>query len=115
MALTCCSNGVPPPQYAWLKRNWVTDAVEPLTNAAGLFSSTLYVPITGVSDSGIYACIIFNSAGTSITETLVNLSPEGKKHPLSIHTHTPTYTHCVCVCVCETGPIGSANIVNCTL
>lgn len=57
----------------------VTYAVEPLDNAVGVFSSSLYVPITGVSDSGVYICTAFNSAGTSFTEILVDLSPQGKK------------------------------------
>ena len=33
----------------------------------GIFSSTLYVPITGVSDSIVYICTVINSAGTSFT------------------------------------------------
>ena len=56
----------------------ITYALEPLHNAVGVFSDTLYVPITGVSDSGVYICTAFNSAGTSFTELLVDLSPQGK-------------------------------------
>ena len=79
MTLTCCSDGIPPPQYAWNKVNMITYAPEPLTNAVGVFSSTLYVPIAGVSDSGVYICTAFNSDGTSFAETLVDLSPEGMR------------------------------------
>ena len=79
MALTCCSDGIPPPQYAWNKRNYVSFDLEPLTNAAGIYSSTLYVPITGVTDSGLYACIVVNSGGTTLAEIEVDLSLEGKK------------------------------------
>lgn len=78
MVLTCCSDAIPPPQYMWYKRNMITYDTEPLTNAAGMFSSTLYVPITGIADSGVYICTAFNSAGTSIMEFLVDLTPEGK-------------------------------------
>lgn len=78
MELTCCSNGIPPPQYMWYKRNMITYDVEFLTNAVGMSSSTLYVPITGVADSGVYICTVFNSAGTEFEEFLVDLSPEGK-------------------------------------
>ena len=78
MTLTCCSAGVPPPQYAWYKRNLITFDPELLTNSVGVFSSTLYVPITGAADSGVYICIAFNSGGTSFMEFLVELVPEGK-------------------------------------
>ena len=77
MTLTCCSAGIPPPQYVWYKRNLASADPELMTNAAGVYSSTLYVPITGVVDGGIYVCTAFNSGGSSFQEILVDLSPEG--------------------------------------
>lgn len=78
MVLTCCSDAIPPPQYMWYKLNMITFDTELLTNAVGTFTSTLYVPITGIADSGVYVCTVFNSAGTDFGEILVDLTPEGK-------------------------------------
>lgn len=91
MVLTCCSDAIPPPQYMWYKRNMITYDTELLTNAAGMFTSTLYVPITGIADSGVYICTVFNSAGTEFMETLVDLTPEGKIFFLTSVRVTCTY------------------------
>ena len=64
----------------WYKRNWVSGELELMTNAGGVHSSTLYVPITGVVDGGVYTCTAFNSGGSSYLEMLVDLSPEGEQY-----------------------------------
>lgn len=94
MALTCCSQFDLPSQYAWNKRNMITYDIEPLTNAMGEFSSTLYVPITGVEDSGVYICIAYNVGGVSVGEILIDLTPEGEKHNYNqTNTCTCMYIH----------------------
>ena len=57
-----------------------------LTNAIGVYSSTLYVPITGATDSGVYRCTVFNSNGTAYAETNVDLILEGKISIYILHT-----------------------------
>ena len=61
-----------------------------LTNAIGVYSSTLYVPITGATDSGVYRCTVFNSNGTAYAETNVDLILEGK---ISIYIYCTLYLY----------------------
>ncbi|XP_022670390.1 Down syndrome cell adhesion molecule-like protein Dscam2 isoform X3 [Varroa destructor] len=76
--LTCVAQGFPTPTYRWFRK----DNFRPATEARGVIQAdgSLYFVKTKIQDSGMYVCVVNNSAGEQILESTLTVTA-----PLSVH------------------------------